>query len=468
MRRSVVSARALQPAIRSQSSPSVTASLSAAAVRARREPLNVGLFVLLALWVTFLFDPHWYLAAIGPNVVLKLPVLLFRGLLGSLAFGMLTIESWQRRAEWSLPFLAFVIVGAIGVPMAINIGYARETFQGYFLWWTMIVATATMIDGPRRAEFLIYLYGVQFLWWGIWGAKYGLVFWHHTLSNYDGFGAFNVGGVGICYFLAMATPKKWFKWLMYLTAGLCTMGVVASFARGAFLALVLLLFIIWLRSPHKGRTAAYGVVLVLVIMVAASLLFEDNFFWNEIKSAFDEGTTEGTGAQRMVLWGSAIDVWREHPIFGAGLKNFGVYASTIYEEGELGGMFANPMALYDYVLHNLYLTTLSEMGIAGCIALLWIFIDFFRRNAQLRSPLAEQRWHELGGTLKLRPLALGLEAAMAAFIVDAAVYSMMGIHWFYTMVALNLLLHTLTIGRFKNAPRVRTHSPQAQAQLQAS
>ena len=104
-----------------------------------------------------------------------------------------------------------------------------------------------------------------------------------------------------------------------------------------------------------------------------------------------------------------MDVWRANPIFGAGLKNFGVYASTLYQEGELAGMFANPMALYDYVLHNLYMTTLSEMGIAGCIALLWIFIDFFRRNAQLRSPLAEQRWHELGGQMKLRPIALGLE-----------------------------------------------------------
>ena len=53
----------------------------------------------------------------------------------------------------------------------------------------------------------------------------------------------------------------------------------------------------------------------------------------------------------------------------------------------------------------------------------------------------------MGGTMKLKPLALGLEAAMVGFLLDALIYSMMVIHWFYTMLALNLLLHALTVGR---------------------
>ena len=65
-------------------------------------------------------------------------------------------------------------------------------------------------------------------------------------------------------------------------------------------------------------------------------------------------------------------------------------------------------------------------------------------------------------------VALGLEAAMAAFMVDAAVYSMMGLHWFYTMVALNLLLHRMTVGQFKQAPRVRAPSVQRSTRLQTS
>jgi O-antigen ligase len=446
MRHSATNVGAAQFARRNQPTPSeLTARLSQVTAQVRKEPMGPALFVVTALWLALLFDPHWYLAAKGPDIILKLPVVLFVALIAALGLGMLTGAKWRHRWQWGMPFLALVLVAAIAAPFAINVGYARDTTQGYLLWWALIVGTAAIVDSPRRAEFFVYLYGIQFLWWAMWGGRTGLVFWHHALSNYDGFGAFNVGGVGICYFLALSAHKQWFKWLMYMTAGLCAMGVVASFARGAFLALVVLYAVIWLRSPHKGKTAMWGVGAVIVVMLAATLLFEEGFFWNEIKSAFEEGHTEGTGAQRWQLWTTAIRVWENNPIIGVGLKNYGVAASMLYQPGELEGMFANPGALYDYVLHNLYLTTLSELGILGCIALIWIFIDFFKRNAQLRSEAAERRWHELGGRMKLRPIALGLEAAMIAFMVDAAMYSMMGLHWFYTMLAMNLTLHAVAV-----------------------
>ena len=417
----------------------------------------MGLFLLLALWATVLFDPHWYLMAKGaPFVVLKLPVFIFLGLGASLGLGLLTHEPWQRRWQWYPPFLTFLIVGAIGVPFAMNVGYARETLQGYVIWFALIIGTVTVIDSARRTEFLLYLYGFHFLWWMFWGGKTGLVPWHHSFSNYDGFGAFAVGGVAICYFLAVAADKRWFKWLMYATAGLCAMGVVASFARGAFLALVLVFFTIWIRSPHKGRTAAAGIGIAIVVMLAASFLFEEGFFWNEIMSAFHEGKDEGTGGQRWQLWTIAVRVWRDHPVLGAGLHNVGVYASTIFRPGELEGMFSNPGSLYDYVLHNLYMTVLSEMGVVGCVVVTWIFVDFFKRNAQLRSDVAQRRWQEFGGRMKLKPIALGLEAAMIAFMVDALVYSMMGIHWLYTMLAINLLLHRVTIGSVPPSAQGRT------------
>jgi hypothetical protein len=111
-------------------------------------------------------------------------------------------------------------------------------------------------------------------------------------------------------------------------------------------------------------------------------------------------------------------------------------------------------------LHNLYVTTLSELGIVGCVALIWILVDFWRRNAALRSDAAERRWHELGGRLKLHPVALGLEAAMVAFLVNALFYSMMGLHWFYTMLAVNLLLHAIAV---RQPPPLRSRRRRGQA-----
>lgn len=433
----------------------------------REKPMGLGLFLLAALWITLLFDPHWYLAAKGISVALELPVLLFGSLLIAIGLGVPTNEAWSRRWQWYAPFLMYIGVGVITVPFAQNIGYARDATQGLLLWWALIVGTAVMVDSVRRAEMLIVLYGVQFLWWALWGASTGQVIWHHSLSNFDGFGSFNVGGLAICYFLGLASPKAGLKWLMFATAGLCALGVVASFARGAFLAAVLLFAIILARSPHKGKTLLAGVGGALIMVVAASLLFDDGFFWAEIMSSFSEGTSEGTGEDRWILWSAAWRVFLERPILGAGPRNWGPLASVLFQPGELESMYANPGALYDMSLHNLYMTTLSELGAVGIGVLAWILIDFWKRNAALRTEAAQQRWRELGGRLQLRPIAFGLEGSMVAFLANAALYSMMGIHWFFTMLAINVLLHALVVRNKPPRPtrrrRGRTLAPAPQA-----
>lgn len=425
--------------------------------KVRERAMGPGLILLTALWLALLFDPHWYLASKGPMAVLKLPVLLFVGLMVAMALGVPTSREWNRRWQWYAPFGLYILVGVVTLPFALNKGMAWDATQMLLLWWLLITGTAMMVDSARRAELLMTLYGLQFLWWAMWGAKSGLVGWHHSLSNHDGFGAFNVGGLGICYFLALASRKGWFKWLMYATAAFCAIGVVASLARGAFLAMMMLFFAIWARSPHKGRTALAMMGAGVVVVLAASLLFDEGAFKAEIMSAFSEGTTQGTGEDRMILWSAAWRVFLERPLFGAGPRNVGVMASTLFQQGELGGQYANPGALYNMGLHSLYMTTLAELGTVGSLALLWVLVDFWKRNAKLRTRSAGLRWQELGGGMKLRPIALGLEAAMVAFLANAAVYQMMGLHWFFTMLALNLTLHNLAV---RERPRpARRRSP---------
>lgn len=433
----------------SLSSSAAAQSRVAPAVNAVRkfveEPRSAGMIVVFIAWFLLLFEPHWYLANKVSMIVLKVVPLMFLSLLFAVGFGIPSTPKQQERWQWYAPVLMYLGVAAIMTPFAGNILYARTALQGVFLWWILIAGSSAIIDNGRRAELIVMMYGLQFAWWAAWGAKAGLVGWHHSLSNYDGFGAFNVGGAGICYFLAMATQNKKFKWLMYATAGLCAMGVVASFARGAFLALVLVMFMVWLRSPSKGKTFAAMLAAILIVSVAASFLFEEGFFWSEIMSAFEEGTDEGTGADRWILWSAAWRVFEHRPIFGSGLENWGVMASTLFQVGELPSDYANPNRLYDMSLHNVFVTVLAETGIVGSIAFIWIFVDFWKRNRQMRTEAAQRAWEASGGKMKLLTIALGLEASMIAFMANAMMYAMMSLHWFWTMLALNLLLHNLTV-----------------------
>lgn len=428
-----------------------------AAYAPAREPRLTGPQKLLAgLWILILFDPQWLLAAYGLSPALKLPVLLFALLLLTLILGVPVTRAWSKRWIWFAPFLAYIACGAVTLPWAGNNGYARQALQLLLLYWTLIVATVALTDSVKRIEQLLYLYGFQFLWWGLWASMTGLVYWHFALNNYDGYGAFAVGGLGICYFLAMATTDARFRKLMYFTAALCALGVVASFARGAFLAAAALFVVIWLRSPKKGSTLVFAVVGAVVVIFAAEKLHPENSFWAEIMSTFEEGTDEGTGEDRWELWMAALEVYKQNPVFGVGPRNFGVFASEYFKPGDIGGMYANnPRILYDRSVHSLYFTTLAELGTMGMLALIWIVVDFWRRNRALRTEAAQRAWSAMGGKFMLKPVALGLEASMVAFLTTAAIYPMAGIHWFYTMLAVNLILHQRIkkTGAFPARPR---------------
>ena len=431
-------------------------------------PAGIGLKLLFTLWVFILFDPQWFVAYVGPNVFLKLPTLLFAGLLLTLIVGVPAIPAWSRRWTWYPPFMLYILAGVVTLPWAMNNGMAREALQVSILFWAVVVGTSAIVDSARRAEILLRLYGLQFVWWGAWGATAGLIRWHPQLANYDGYGAFAVGGIGISYFAAMASQPGWFKRIMYVSAGICALAVVASFARGAFLAAMTLFAVIWIRSPRKGATAAAGVGAILIIVIAAVVLFPPGWFMNEIMSAFSEGTTEGTGEDRWELWMAAVKVFEHRPIFGVGPRNFGVFAAMNLEAHEVGGMYAqNVLMLYGRSLHSFYFTVLSELGIVGCFALAWIVVDFWKRNAVLRRPDSAATWKALGGTLELRQIALGLEACMIAFLVTAALYALEAMHWFYTMLALNMLLHTIVTRRGAMSPAARRRARVARGGMTA-
>lgn len=419
-------------------------------VHSRERPLGTPAFFLVTLWCLVLFDVQWLFASYGLQPVLKLPTLLFFLLIGTLMLQVPGQPVWRSKWQWHGPFLLFVASAAVTLPWALNNGYARQSIQLYMLYWTLIVATLVMVDSVRRAERLFLLYGISFLWWGVWGAWRGSVPWHYSLFNTDGFGALMVSGVGMSAFLTAAAPKKsTFRRTMAVATSLCMIGVVASFARGAFLAAVAVAVLIWLRSKRKWRGLLIGVGGAILVIGAANILHPGEF-WVEIESAFSHGTDEGTNQDRWILWGAAWDIFKERPWFGVGPRNFGPFASQFFEVGDLPeggyGYTNNPGMLYNRSLHNIYIQILCEQGIVGTLAFLLILVHFWRRNAALRSEDASRLWRGMGGRLQLRALASGLEAGMVGFLVPSVFYGLITVHWFYTMIALNLLLHSMVFG----------------------
>ncbi|HUP31587.1 MAG TPA: hypothetical protein VM184_01025, partial [Gaiellaceae bacterium] len=139
------------------------------------------------------------------------------------------------------------------------------------------------------------------------------------------------------------------------------------------------------------------------------------------------------------------DVLASNPLFGLGLNNFSVYYEFVTGRTNWGP-------------HSFYVALLVETGIVGT-ALFGVFLWYlFRRLrdarsvgralAALRDPL----------TARVRPLAWGLTAALAATLVANLFYLTMIFYYFYALAALALAAPAV-FGRRVAAPAATSARP---------
>ena len=430
--------RASQPRTALPDMSAVKVAVQNGTKRRERIKLSPPLGLVYVLWFIVLFDPQFWVAGIGIRVFLQVPLLLF------LCLGGLVFLSGAHRGYYLL-FLLFFANALITVPMADNPLMAWEATRRIMLYYILAVGTLQFVTKPVEFVPIILMHLWQYLWWAFHSGTMGLVPWHPTLGNFDGYGPLAVMGMVFCYHYAVGARDKKTKLIAYLLAGFSVLGVVASFARGAVLAAGAIGVMTWFRSPKKVAFAGYAAVGLVVVVVGAQTLFPQGAFFDEIKSAFTEGTEEGTGNDRWELWKAGMLVFIRNPIVGAGANNFGVEAAQIIRPGELGSRYANnPMALYGRQLHNIHMQVLSEFGLLG-ISLMWVLLfDFYRRNKEMRSEKARE-WADsnLPRAPDIKSLALATEGAMVAYLLTGLFYDQLYVHWFFTLLAFNYVLHRL-------------------------
>lgn len=415
--------------------------------RVRPEPSLISrlpLWLVYGAWVMVLFDLPSLLGTMVAGPFFRMAWLVIAPLLVLILLQgprvIVSMPAWV----WYAPFFSLIVIAAVTLPFAPAPTLAKNGFQQMVIYYALAVATTVFVRTPAHALPILAMLVWRFAWWAFWARGDGRVSWHFTMANYDDFGAVMVQGVSVCFWFGMAFSSKRRKLLAFALAAYCVIGVVASFARGAFLAMVVVTLLIWLRSPRKGVTALGLIGAAAIVATSASLLFEEGYFWNEIASAFEEGTAEGTGAHRIALWTAALEVWKERPILGAGASNFGAYAAEIIAPGQIEGI-EHPGALWGFNPHNVLIQMLSEFGIVGLACFIWIHVDFFRKNRSLRSERATSIWKAHGvGNLNLRYLSLALEGAMVGTLFCNMLYSGFFTPGFVTLWTANRLLWGLT------------------------
>lgn len=417
-----------------------------------REATPPSVNYIYLLWFIILMDPHRYIASLGFGFFHRMGTLSFIPLAAMIAIGAANFLDGRRAWVWFWPFALFIVSGFFSIPTSLNRGDSFDLLKPLIMYYMLAIGTAMTIKTPRQLVPIIVMFCLgQFVWWHLHGGFLrGLVRWHSLLANVDGYGPLMVMGMGLTFFFGLAAQSKKIRWFAFGAAALCVIGVVASFARGAFLGAMAVAGMVLLRSPHRARTLGGFAVGAVILLITANVMFPGGAFWNEMASIVTEGKEGGTGEDRWVLWGLAIQVFTERPVFGVGLGNFGQFAALFFDVGaeEAGHYGSNPGMLVGRSLHSLYFQILSELGIVGTSAFVWMILHFHVRNKALRSAEAIERWNaKTGGSYDLRTIAYGLEAGAVGCLVTAAFYAAyLYVHWVYTLFTINMVLYGVVLG----------------------
>jgi O-antigen ligase len=351
---------------------------------------------------------------------------------------------WRTRV--TIPAVLFLIAGAISVVVAPDHRAALGLYRAYIIEpiaFGLVLINA--VTTPRRA---IALVGGLAAGGAIAGLTNSAVviaaLLHHTYDvvTTPPVVIYNTANAVALYLVPLiafagAVVLHWpGRREQVIAAAFLVVGVFAvllSFSRGGYLALAVVAVGLALSHRYRWRLLAGGAVVAGLLLVVPALR-------RRVGTEINFGDPHNTLVGRSHLWAAALQMLRDHPIFGAGLSGFGSAIAPYWN--------ANHPDRFTYP-HNIVLNFWTESGLLGLAAFAWIFVAAFllARRGQRHAP-NEWRVVNLG-------VMLALVAVLVHGLVDVPYWKNDLSLEFWVLVSLTLApagMATATAGASEPAP----------------
>ena len=201
-------------------------------------------------------------------------------------------------------------------------------------------------------------------------------------------------------------PFGWWRVAMILPIGA---GIVASGSRGGIVGFVAGVAVLLLARPRLGFQALGGLAL---LAMAAPLVMPASMMDHVVARFSEAGTDRFSG--RIDIWKVAVAMITDRPIRGTG---FAGCRDAFY--GYMATAGVDPVwALQNFrgmrVAHNVYLSTLAELGVFGMAILMAAFA------AHGMGAFRQWQLHRLYGDPRVATIALALCCTLVSFLVFAS------------------------------------------------
>ncbi len=304
------------------------------------------------------------------------------------------------------------LVAVVSIPVSLSPGGSFAFFLSTFVKSVVIFfLLANLLETVGRLRLLvafIVVAGVVYAATGLYNFTTGHTIPHDPgriwgypsqfALNPDDFGLLLNVTLWLAYGLSVLARQRVVKALLAVGMTLMVGGIIVSFSRGAFLALVLTLAVfvaklVWTRGPL--------VLLPIAAVVVLGVVLAPPGYADRLYSLFDPALDRvGSISERWRQVEVVVPFLLQNPLFGAGV---GMEGLVYMEQG--WGLSAT---------HNIFLLVGTDLGFPGLLIYVLLFVQILRG-------LRRTQW-QLGSVPEAREvvaLAAGLELAVFSFLVSA-------------------------------------------------
>jgi putative inorganic carbon (HCO3(-)) transporter len=330
-------------------------------------------------------------------------------------------------------FIIFTILLILSAVFAWNSTASFEYWSTYTSWILMYFCIVSILTTPNRIFLFIIFFAIinfKLSQHGIRSfAMRGFSFSNYGLSGSPGWfhnsGEFAMQMVIIfsmtlpIIFTAKKHIEGVFRWhvLLVLFPGFAALTVIGSSSRGGQLALLVVIFIYFMKSKNFLRN-----ILVLSVILAVGY----NFIPNEQLQRFHSAGEDATSTARLIHWKHARETIKEHPL-GIGYNNWMDYYYSQY----------NPEALER--IHNTILQAYVELGIPGGSLFLLMLVTSLKMNATTKKEMSELKNTDAES---MAAIATGINLGIIGTFVAAFFMSVLYYPPFWLAFALTSVLRT--------------------------
>ncbi len=334
-------------------------------------------------------------------------------------------------------FFTFMSVIFSEIPLLSLRGYVGKTLEFAFLYFSFLEC----MHSRKRIKIFLTIYLISFALIcvnGMFQYFTGQEFIHgnlvesgrisSSLRHANDFGSYLILFIPVLFFLSVlcgrrsgtqksdfsvfaSLPARVILFLLFILALVC-LGL--TFSRGAWMALILSLF---LAGCIKLRLLLPCFLLIVIFLFAATLnlkgrndgIFEEIRRFMSLTNKADKRVSLERILQydnnRMVYWQGTGEIIKDYPLFGTGLNTY----------SQIVGRYKKNFGVY---AHNCYLQMTAEIGLLGITAFFGVLFALFRNSLEgLRLIKDQAHWLLLFGFL------VGLLAFLIHSFYDTNFYS---------------------------------------------